>query len=368
MKKKMLTITILALALCMAIAFVRPVMAQDVCTDQNCAGGCQGTCNGEECTAECCPVLMGEKCYPTLEAAVTAAQEGETITLRANVAINKMLEINKKNVTLDLGGKEVTASASFDYKEDKNASHIINVSADGVTVENGTIKTTTNNRHGINAYHANDVVLKNLTIDHRESLGGAPVVVNGSSVEVQGNLNLIFGENSWYGIDIDPKDKTNASLNFADKSSVSAEGNGEKPVLYKDPITDEGKTSSIDIDGNTEVAIKDGNKTTYYIGITEKEVAEKVKSGSTITVIQGKMAFENLPDGVTVKIEEGAKATVNGYEVTEAGVNTTELNKEPMPEDKDNTPKTGSVDVALIATVIAMVSVAGIVAVKKHSK
>ncbi len=38
------------------------------------------------------------------------------------------------------------------------------------------------------------------------------------------------------------------------------------------------------------------------------------------------------------------------------------------PAEKDDTPTTGSVDVALIATVIAMVSVAGIVAVKKYNK
>ena len=38
------------------------------------------------------------------------------------------------------------------------------------------------------------------------------------------------------------------------------------------------------------------------------------------------------------------------------------------PEEKDPTPKTGLVDVALVASVVAMISVAGIVTVKRYSK
>ena len=42
--------------------------------------------------------------------------------------------------------------------------------------------------------------------------------------------------------------------------------------------------------------------------------------------------------------------------------------EEAKPTEKDDTPKTGVVDVALIASVVAMISVAGIVTVKKYNK
>lgn len=42
--------------------------------------------------------------------------------------------------------------------------------------------------------------------------------------------------------------------------------------------------------------------------------------------------------------------------------------EEPATQEKDSTPKTGVVDVSLISSVVAMISVAGIVTVKKYSK
>ncbi len=430
MKKKILAITILALALCMALVFAKPVMAAEACSAEGCAEGCQ---NEENCTAECCPVLIGDKCYPTLEDAVTAVQANQTITLRGDVAVSKMVDIKTPNVTLNLGGYTLTSSESFTGSYD-NDKHLVQINANGVTVKNGSIVTTEKNKHGVNVWEANDVTLEGLKIDHSKAgISGAPVVINGSSVTVKGKLDLVLGANSWYGIDVDPKNKENATLTLADKSSVAAKGNGDKAVVYQDPIKEENKTSSVDIGGKTEVAIKDDEGTTYYVGLTGEEVAEIAKAGSTVTVMKGEMALDNLADNVTVKAEEGAKATVNGYEVTESGVDTSVLNKlkeleallnklkeelknqgiaqeeiegrlevaeqlisdqdvtiaelqeqienlqaqykelkgeekQEEQKEKDNTPKTGSIDVALMATVVSAISLAGIVTVKKYTK
>ena len=434
MKKKILAITILALALCMALVFAKPVMAAEACSTEGCAEGCQ---NEENCTAECCPVLIGDKCYPTLEAAINAATNGQTITLRGDVTVNQMVKINKQNVTLDLNKHKITASASFSGSDSTghNDQHLINIEAESVTVKNGSLVTTEKNKHGINVYGVDNVTLADLKIDHTNSMGGAPIVVNGSTVKVEGNLNLILGTSSWYGINVDPKkqDRNKAELTFENDSIVSVNGNENQLFMYMDPVTD-GKQSAFELDGETGVSIQDGKgNTTYYVGLTGEEVAEVAKAGATVTVMKGEMALENLADNVTVKTEGTAKVTVNGYEVTESGVDTSVLNKlkeleallnklkeelnnqgiaqeeiegrlevaeqlisdqdvtiaelqeqienlqaqykelkgedkQGEQKEKDNTPKTGSANVALIATVVSAISLAGIVTVKKYTK
>lgn len=80
------------------------------------------------------PYAIGEVRYTSLEAALAAAKEGDTITLRGDFYQgSKTVEINK-SVTLDLGGHTLTSDA--------DGEPVLRVLAEKVTIRNGTVKNT----------------------------------------------------------------------------------------------------------------------------------------------------------------------------------------------------------------------------------
>ena len=174
--------------------------------------------------------------YTSLEAAVAAAASSasKTVTLRCDVALDKMLTIDADGLVLDLNGKTITASDAFQSSY-PNDSHLINIGSEtatvtGVTVKNGTVRTTAANKHAVNVYKSAQVTLKDLTLDHTTASTGAPLVVNSSSVKVEGKLDLKLGSKSWYGINVDGKYGA-AGLDFAAGSAVTMTGREGLPVI-----------------------------------------------------------------------------------------------------------------------------------------
>ena len=192
-----------------------------------------------------------------LNAAVSATPK--TVTLQKNVELDSMLNITQEDVTLDLNGKTITSSNNFD-NANTNESHVINVSADGVTVKNGTIKATDKNRHTLQAYKAQGVVLEDLVIDHSNAGKGAPLIVNGSTVTMNGNNSLILNDESWGGINVDPNGETTASLTFGE-GSLSFTGDASKPVVWIEK--DEAEKSTVS--GFDNVGLIPGPDGTYIM-------------------------------------------------------------------------------------------------------
>lgn len=331
MRKKILAITALVLTFCMVLLFTKPVMAETACTNVSCGEGCKGNCE-ETCTTECCPVQVEDKCYPTLKDAVAAAQTGNTITLKADVDVDDMINITQANITLDLGTHKLTSSENFSGTG--NGAHLINIGANNVTVKNGTLETTTKNKHGINVYQSTGAILENLKIDHTNSLGGAPIVVNGSTVSVKGNLELVLGANSWYGINIDPKGKEQASLKFETGSSVKSSGDSSKLVIYPEPKN-----------GQTDPAI-------VVTGAENAGLAADENGNYVVTPKQP----EQTPATQTPSVPQGQAGQPAGAPAS------------AQPAQKDETPKTGSINEILIATIVTTLSLAGIVVVNKYNK
>lgn len=80
------------------------------------------------------PYAIGQTRYKSLEAALDAANAGDTITLRGNFYQgSKTVEINK-SVTLDLGGHTLTGDA--------DGEPVLRVLAENVTIRNGTVENT----------------------------------------------------------------------------------------------------------------------------------------------------------------------------------------------------------------------------------
>ena len=86
------------------------------------------------CRALVEPYAIGEVRYTSLEAALAAAKEGDTITLRGDFYQgSKTVEINK-SVTLNLGGHTLTSDA--------DGEPVLLILAENVTIQNGTVQNT----------------------------------------------------------------------------------------------------------------------------------------------------------------------------------------------------------------------------------
>ena len=122
---------------------------------------------------------VGTKAFASLQAAIDAAQDGETVTLLTDVEQNSQLTINK-NITLDLNGK--TIKNTKDIWGD-NANAILSITNDAkVTITgNGTIDAKENDCYTIN------VVKGDLTIENGTFYGNVSVVqVEEGTLSVKG--------------------------------------------------------------------------------------------------------------------------------------------------------------------------------------
>ncbi|MBE6585357.1 MAG: hypothetical protein E7645_02395, partial [Ruminococcaceae bacterium] len=122
--------------------------------------------------------IEGGKKYESLEEAFAAAENGDTITLLADIALSEMI-VNKVNVTLDLNGKTITGTDTTS----KNFSLIDNRGTLTIT-GNGTITLTATTNSGWNRYSA--VIANNP--------GGKLIIENGT-------LEHLGGTDMAYGID-----------------------------------------------------------------------------------------------------------------------------------------------------------------------
>ena len=142
----------------------------------------------------------------TMSKALELVGSAGTIVLVDDLQLGSQLTISTAVVTIDLGGHTLTASEGFAFKFD-NDSHLLNVTADDVTIKNGKIVTTSENKHAINAYGASGLTLIDLVIDASESgKSGVPLQINTSSVILGGRVDLIVSDEMSYASNMDVKD------------------------------------------------------------------------------------------------------------------------------------------------------------------
>ncbi len=424
-----------------------------------------GTASSIKHTAEL-PAILVKSGTLTLEAGVTCETTGSKENSNYG-AIQVGVEGESDNAKLIVDGATVNSTyqtgialfgskPSLEVKSGKITGKSFAIAGNGkagnsytVTISGGTI--TSSDEAAI--YQPNPGTL---TITEGDITGKIGIVARRGTVDIKGGTVTATGD----GSDIQVGDAgigdlpsgvaiivDNKSESYDGTAKVIIEGgkinasNDEKASVFSWTNSSEETITDFEItggafnksfnkkfvkSGETEVSITDGKgTTTYYVGLTGEDVAEIAKTGSIVTVMQGEMDLDNLEDKVTVKTEEGATATVNGYEVTETGVDTTVLNKlqeleellnklkeelekqglkgrleeaeklignqnatieeieaqianlqkqynalkaPEKAEEKDNTPGTGVIDVALISAVVAMISALGIVTVKKYNK
>lgn len=130
--------------------------------------------------------MIGATPYDTFDAAITAAKSGQTIRLMKNVEVDHAVTI-PAGVTLD-GGKNTTITLTT--KLDKGA--FITARGDNVTIQNITIDTNENAKHGVQFYCVKGGEMDKVTVN-----GGyfTSVIVNGAEATIKNSiLNLDEGQ------------------------------------------------------------------------------------------------------------------------------------------------------------------------------
>ena len=134
---------------------------------------------------------VGEATYATLAEAVAAAQNGETVTLLADV--NEAVTIDGKTITLDLNGKKV-------YGEGTDVVAVSNGA--NVTIKNGTLETNGKNCGGVWVKNATAVLENCIFIGthDKESCGvyasnGAIVTINNCVLTAKQYSLIMMGAN-----------------------------------------------------------------------------------------------------------------------------------------------------------------------------
>ena len=136
----------------------------------------------------------GTGCYATLQEAIDASSNGDTIEIQSDLTVTQQVNVNK-DVTID--GNGFTISPSFAYTNNSNNATFGGF-VSGVTLKNITIDGTLGtNLHGINIYTVTNILLDNISVENNDKAG---VVVNGSIVTVN---NILTSGNGWYGINVD---------------------------------------------------------------------------------------------------------------------------------------------------------------------
>ena len=191
---------------------------------------------------------IGEKKYATLAAAVDAAQNGDTITLLADVEQNTMLVI-KKDITLDLAGKKIFNTT--DIWSDANGSYeLLSIEAKVTITGNGTIDAKENDCYTINVKNGD------LTIENGTFYGNISVV----QVE-KGTLTINGGK---FDLHQKWKDKNTYLINCIDDAFVAKTA---KVAIYGGEF--------VDFDPNVSPEKKIDGKTPSFaapgVGITKNE-------------------------------------------------------------------------------------------------
>lgn len=134
----------------------------------------------------------------TLQAAVAAAADGDTVDLAAGTFLSdSQISINKALIVAGAGADKTLLKVSADLGTVNGSKHALTCYNQPVTLKNLTIDSD-GKAYGVNTYNQAQVTLENITLKNSK---GAGLTVNGSSVTA---TNLTTANNSWGGVNVDP--------------------------------------------------------------------------------------------------------------------------------------------------------------------
>ena len=258
-----------------------------------CAEGYAPTANADGTYSVGAPVAqIGGKTYASLQAAIDAARDGETVTLLGDVEQNSQLAIGK-SIALDLNGKTIKNTEDI-WKDDGSSVAILSIKGGAaVTITgNGTITAKENDCYTIN------VVDGDLTIENGTFVG------NISVVQVQkGSLTINGGVFSLLQKMTDGKGESRYLINCIDSAYVDGSANvaisGGTFVGFDPNVSPEQK-----VDGKAPSFAAPG------VGITKNEDGSFTAAAGMAAQILGK-------DGNSVKAFASLQAAIDAAQAGE---------------------------------------------------
>ena len=336
----------------------------------------------------------------TLISAITSASKGDTITLQNNITVTKPIVITGE-ITID--GNGYTVSGSSDWTSTSGNQTMFTAQSTGSKLTLKDINLNNGPKYGVQAYDGGIVILNNVSITGFR-YGG--VLVNGGSLEI---IDLHLGTNGTganNGIEVDKGSAVtqNPSLTM-NGTLTSDEGENVIRIPEDSKVTDftvtntENTTNKIAVAGNV-IAVTDKNDNILFESMMPETVspttdAEKVilmiKAGekhNRIAVDKGSTVTEDMLKS-HIELEEGYEITgfyldesyntVFDFEVplTEdttvyakvEAISNEEITppaEEVIPDEKDETPKTGVKTYLGLALTIAILSGTTLITLKKR--
>ena len=260
---------------------------------------------------------VGTTKYETLQAAIAAAQDGQTVTLLADVEQNTQLAINK-SITLGLNGKTIKNTVEI-WGDDTNAILSIKGGAKVTITGNGTIAAKENDCYTIN------VVNGDLTIENGTFYGNVSVVqVEEGTLSVKGgtfDLHQKWEGSSKYLFNCIDSEFTsgNAKVAISGGTFVGFDPNvsPEQKVDGKTPsfaapgvgITKNENGSFTAVDGMTaQILDKDGNSVKAYNTLAEAVAA--AEDGQTVRLLADVTLDAQIATGKAITIDGQSKYTI----------------------------------------------------------
>ena len=311
--------------------------------------------------------IDGVGAYDTLTDALGAAGEGQTVKVIDNTAVSGSFEL-KTSITLDLNGKTVAWTTGDTFALKVSAGTLtIQDSADGGAL-NITSTSTRANAYGICALGGN-LVLKSGTVSYSTASNGSgcAAIATGSTsgFTMEGGtvklLQTVDGVKFAYGVFV----AGNGEHSFAGGTVELGSGvkatdaygvcvatfSGGKPTSIDDltvdasqvpvgtevlcvrggassptttvsngtfKVNDNPESRPIVTEGRNNLQIPSMAKigdTDFFVGDAIVQMAANAMPGDTIEVLIGNAAFNDLPDGVTVKNSGSGTVSANGENV-----------------------------------------------------
>ena len=257
------------------------------------------------------------KAYSTLAEAVAAAEDGQTVTLLADVEQNTQLTIDK-SITLDLNGKTIKNTVDI-WGDKANAILSIKDGAKVTITGNGTIDAKENDCYTIN------VVKGDLTIENGTFYGNVSVVqMEEGTLSVKGgtfDLHQKWEGSSKYLFNCIDSEFTsgNAKVAISGGTFVGFDPNvsPEQKVDGKTPsfaapgvgITRNENGSFTAVDGMTaQILDKDGNSVKAYNTLADAVAA--AQDGQTVRLLANVTLDAQIATGKAITIDGQSKYTI----------------------------------------------------------
>ena len=306
---------------------------------------------------------VGDVEYDTLQAAVDAAAEGQTVVLLKDVDASSGVTVGKK-IVLDMNGKKLYNTVDI---WDTSWS-LISVQANGdLTITgNGTFAAKENDCYAVDVQDGGKVTIQNGTFIgniHAVYVLTGTAIINGGTYTVQQK----FSEAKPYDFVLNCYD-----ANHTNGTATITVNGGEFPQIDPSNCKAEGEGTNFVAAGVAVATVVDGDNTSYAVG--SAVIAAAANNGKSVTVtktgpVTGVDAGKSIAvaDGVTGVTVNGVTVTGDSYTVPQPPryyYNSTTTTTDTKTTDTKGSPKTFDAGIALYVG-MALTSAAGVAFVGK---